>query len=395
MRKVFKLPEVVFFQEGPGVRKWQFRGHGIKLLNGGNINNNIIDLSTTDKYISEEEAFNKYKHFLIKEGDLLIACSGIVVEKFDGKIAFVKNHHLPLCLNTSTMRFRSLESEKLYIKYFYYFLKSRQFKSQIQRLITGSAQLNFGPTHIKKVKISLPKVESQKVISKTLDLIDRNRQLLRAELAEYSALGESLFLEMFGDPVLNEKGWTITRLKTCLNFLTSGSRGWAKYYSTKGDIFLRIQNIGYDQFRSEDLQLVNAPDSTEANRTTVRAGDVILSITADLGRSTVIPDSLPKAHISQHLAILRLNENWNPKYVSAYIASLGGRKLFNSLNKGGVKAGLNFNDIRSYPLFKVPLSLQNEFAARIAVIEKLKAKTEAALAEADDLFNGKLQEVFG
>ena len=104
--KVKLSSDVLFFQEGPGVRKWQFKQEGVKLLNGGNINNNTINLSSTKHYLSEDEAYNKYKHFLIDEGDLLIACSGITINTFYKKIAFIKRKDLPLCLNTSTMRFK-------------------------------------------------------------------------------------------------------------------------------------------------------------------------------------------------------------------------------------------------------------------------------------------------
>ena len=76
------IPEVLFFQEGPGVRNTQFRESGVKLLNVGNINNGVINLSSTKTHLSEEEAFGKYSHFLVDEGDLLIACSGIIVENF-------------------------------------------------------------------------------------------------------------------------------------------------------------------------------------------------------------------------------------------------------------------------------------------------------------------------
>jgi len=83
--RVEKISNTVFFQEGPGVRKTQFTEKGVKLLNGGNINNNKINLDTTKIYISEDEAYGKYKHFLIEDGDLLIACSGITVKTFHKK----------------------------------------------------------------------------------------------------------------------------------------------------------------------------------------------------------------------------------------------------------------------------------------------------------------------
>jgi type I restriction enzyme S subunit len=108
--KKIPLCEAYWFQEGPGVRKWQFRDKGIKLLNVGNITpEGTIDLSKTDRFLSDEEARGKYAHFLVDDGDLVIASSGISFQD-DGmlrtKAAFVRAEHLPLCMNTSTIRFK-------------------------------------------------------------------------------------------------------------------------------------------------------------------------------------------------------------------------------------------------------------------------------------------------
>src|SRR5437879_812655 len=107
--KTIPLEDAFWFQEGPGVRKWQFENAGIKLLNVGNITKfGTLDLSKTDRHLSETEVAERYSHFLVDEGDLVIASSGISFDT-DGLLrtrgAFVSKEHLPLCLNTSTIRF--------------------------------------------------------------------------------------------------------------------------------------------------------------------------------------------------------------------------------------------------------------------------------------------------
>lgn len=392
-REVF-IPEELFFQEGPGVRNTQFRDTGVKLLNVGNINNGVINLASTKTHLSEEEAFGKYSHFLVDNGDLLIACSGIIVDNFHNKIAFANSTHLPLCLNTSTMRFKPLNVDSLNIIFFKYYLQSEYFKSQLVKLITGSAQLNFGPSHIKKIKIKIPPLEQQKKITAILDAADTYRQKTKALIAKYDELTQSLFLDMFGDPLKNEKGWEKKNLASILDFLTSGSRGWAKYYSDQGDLFLRIQNVGYNKLKLDDLCYVNTPNNAEAKRTKLIPGDIVLSITADLGRTAVIPENFPNAYINQHLAILRLTKENNPIYVSSFIASKRGQTLFNKLDKGGVKAGLNFTDIKSYNILCPPITLQNQFSERVQAIEVQKAKAQASLVKAEELFNSLLQRAF-
>lgn len=104
--KKVKIAKKLFFQEGPGVRKWQFTDKGIKLLNVGNINDGKVDLSATDKHLSVEEATGKYAHFLVDEGDLLIACSGIVVDNF---------RHYPIkCVNLIYRGFDFLKVEPFF-----------------------------------------------------------------------------------------------------------------------------------------------------------------------------------------------------------------------------------------------------------------------------------------
>lgn len=180
--KVELIKNHLWFQEGPGVRNYQFREEGIKLLNGTNIQFNQLKTENTDTYISEEEAFGVYKHFLIDEGDLLIACSGISIDRFDEKIAFVSSSHLPLCMNTSTMRFKTLDSGNVSITYFKYFMQSPYFKNQIRRQATGSAQLNFGPSHVAQCYVVVPHYEEQLKIVSVLSNADNQIDTLQKKL---------------------------------------------------------------------------------------------------------------------------------------------------------------------------------------------------------------------
>ena len=177
-----RIPELLWFQEGPGVRNTQYTRTGVKLLNVANLVNGKVDLSTSDRYISEDEAYGKYKHFLVDNGDFIIASSGIKVEYFDKKMGFVSSSQLPLCMNTSTIRFKVIDKSILDIKYFMYYLKSEDFKRQLDVNITGSAQLNFGPSHIKRMTVPLVPLSEQLAIierlDKTNDIIEKlNHQL--------------------------------------------------------------------------------------------------------------------------------------------------------------------------------------------------------------------------
>ena len=204
MEKIWvKIQEVLFFQEGPGVRNTQYTTEGVKLLNVSNLVNGKVDLSTSDRYISKEEAYGKYKHFLCDAGDFIVASSGIKVEYIDKKMGFINETMLPLCMNTSTIRFKTLDPERLRIRYFMFYLKSQNFKNQLFRQITGSAQLNYGPSHLKKMFMPLIDISLQDDIVRKLDKIQCIIEMRQQELVKLDDLIQARFVEMFGDPVCN------------------------------------------------------------------------------------------------------------------------------------------------------------------------------------------------
>ena len=185
-----------WYQEGPGVRKHQFKETGVKLFNGTNIQQSRIDLSNTSTCISSEEAYGPYSHFLADSGDLVIACSGISVERFDEKIAFINEAHLPLCMNTSTMRFKVKSEATACLTFMRYFMMSDLFKNQIRRQITGSAQLNFGPSHMAKCFIPMPPLEEQKKISSVLSCADKEVDILEARLSHIKREKKALMQQL-------------------------------------------------------------------------------------------------------------------------------------------------------------------------------------------------------
>ncbi len=195
----FSFSKVVWFQEGPGVRKYQFVKSGIKLLNGTNIYKGKITLNTTDKYISIAEATGIYKHFLADKDDIVIACSGITIDKFEEKVAIVKQEYLPFCMNTSTMRFKPIKfTDRDFI---YYFLMSSEFKKQIGNQATGSAQLNFGPSHVSKIKIKLPPLTEQKAIAKILSDMDKEIETLKEKLEKIKAIKQGMMQELLSGKI--------------------------------------------------------------------------------------------------------------------------------------------------------------------------------------------------
>lgn len=189
------LKDVCWFQEGPGVRTHQFRTSGVKLLNGTNISLGELNLETTTRFISTYEAFGAYAHFLADAGDIVIASSGITIDRFHEKVAFVRESDLPLCMNTSTIRFKPIR-DRLSASYLFQYLMSLEFKAQIGGQATGSAQLNFGPSHVNKVEMSLPDLSEQQEIADMLTDLDLDLRVNEQKLTKARLLKQGMMQEL-------------------------------------------------------------------------------------------------------------------------------------------------------------------------------------------------------
>ncbi|MFT3901327.1 MAG: restriction endonuclease subunit S [Gordonia sp. (in: high G+C Gram-positive bacteria)] len=270
-------------------------------------------------------------------------------------------------------------SDGLDRKYLYHWVRSGQFIADMVRKATGASYPAVTERIVKCSQIPLPPLPEQRRIAAILDHADTLRAKRRQVVAHLNSLTQSIFDLMFGESN------RVTTLGDELVFLTSGSRGWAKYYSPIGDNFLRIQNVGRDELILDDMALVSAPDSAEARRTAVQPRDVLLSITADLGRAAVVPNGLGTTFINQHLAILRA-PSLNPRYLSAFISSPEGQRRIAGRNREAVKAGLNFDDIRSLEIPYPPRNLQDEFEIRASAVDAFRSDVKRALDTDNQLF---------
>lgn len=399
-----ELPNLVFFQEGPGVRNNQYTDSGVKLLNVANLKDGNVYLDNTDRYISEEEAYGKYSHFLVDEGDLIIASSGIKVEYFDKKMGFAKKEHLPLCMNTSTIRFKTLDDNILDIEYFAYFLKTNYFKKQISRLITGSAQLNFGPSHLKQIKVILPPIETQKKIVEVLDkaqeLIDKRKEQIKA----MDELVKSRFIEMFGDPVNNPKGWEIKKLKDISTKILSGNtpKGGSQVYVDEGVLFLRSQNVWKNRLELDDVAYIDQNTHNKMANSSLKNRDILMTKTgrintenSSLGRAAMYLGEDDGANINGHVYLIRLQPNIINEFILYILISNEYRDYIRSICVGGIdKRQINKEHLEEFPIIFPPIELQKQFVDFTNQVEKLKSQMETSLKELEDNFNSLMQKAF-
>ena len=376
--KDVKIADYLWFQEGPGVRNTQYTTSGVKLINVANLVDGNVDLSTSDRYISEEEAYGKYNHFLADDGDFVIASSGIKIDYFDKKMGFIKKEHLPLCMNTSCIRFKVLDTNNLEIKYFMYYLKSNSFKKQLFNQITGSAQLNFGPSHLKKMTFPLIELKEQKRI---IDRLDKTQNIInetKSLLSKYDTLIKSRFIEMFGDPSKNNKKWEIKKLGDIIRIL-GGYAFSSKAFKESGIPVLRIGNINSGVFRPTNM--VFWDDDEKIERYAIYPSDLVMSLTGtvgkdDYGNVCILGNDYPKYYLNQRNAKLEIISDLERLYLSYLLKFPEIKSRLTNISRGIRQANIANKDIENLQIPVPPLSLQNQFAAFVQQIDKSKFEIE-------------------
>ncbi len=189
-------------------------------------------------------------------------------------------------------------------------------------------------------------------------------------------------------------------IKDVSSIVTSGSRGWAKYYSDKGARFIRITDLTRDKIvlKNDSIQYVNLPENAEGKRSRLFPNDVLVSITADLGSIALIPEDISEAYINQHIAMIRFNNQEQGEFMAWYLKSDYGQKDLLKNKRGGGKLGLGLDDIRNTPVPKVDdataISVVREIDARLSVCDSIEKIVNETLSRSDALRQSILKEAF-
>ena len=372
--KWVKISDLLFFQEGPGVRNTQYTSSGVKLLNVANLVGGEVNLSTSNRFISEEEAFGKYKHFLCDEGDFVVASSGIKVDYLDKKMGFIRKEMLPLCMNTSTIRFKAINKDRLNIRYFMYYVKSQHFKDQVAFHITGSAQLNYGPSHLKKMIMPLVSIDRQEEIVEHLDKVSNLILMRQQEISKLDELVKARFVELFGDPVLNEKGWE-TR-----PFLDMGNckNGMNFHYEDSG-VELNCLGVGdfkdYAVITNTELLPTVSLNEMPSEEYLLRDDDIVFVRSngnkALVGRSVAVyPGDTPTTFSGFCIRYRKHDDSITIPYLLRVLKTDSIRKKM--AGRGANIQNLNQQILGTLIIPVPPLDLQNQFAEFVKQVDKSK-----------------------
>jgi type I restriction enzyme S subunit len=270
-----------------------------------------------------------------------------------------------------------------------------QFHKQFMNTVAGvgGSLLRARPAHVAKIEIPLPPLAEQRRIAEFLDKAEALRAKRRAALAQLDSLTQSLFLDLFGDPA--SKGWAMTDIAGVVNAANGGIRTGPfgsqllhSEFTAEGIAVLGIDNAVANEFRWGERRFISEVKYRQLKRYTVRPGDVLITIMGTCGRCAVVPDDIPTAINTKHLCCITLDSaKCLPIFLHAYFLRHPiALRYLRQTAKGAIMSGLNMGLIERMPVPLPPISLQHEFARRVAAVEKLKTAQRAALAELDALF---------
>lgn len=194
-----------------------------------------------------------------------------------------------------------------------------------------------------------------------------------------------------------EGEWKSVRLGTISETITSGSRDWAQFYSDSGDKFIRMTNLPKIGIRLllDDLRFVSLPEnSSEGKRTSLEYGDILISITAELGKIGWVPEDLGVAYINQHVALVRLKNEIYSQFIAHQLSTVKSNVRLNRLNDSGAKAGLNLSSIKSVSLSKPSFLEQQKIASFLSVTDQKTQQLSKKKALLERYKKGVMQQIF-
>jgi type I restriction enzyme S subunit len=283
--------------------------------------------------------------------------------------------------------------ENLVLEYLMYYLNH----TDLNLYINGATRGKLTKSSLESIQVPLPPLPQQQKIANILDAADALRQNDKALIAKYDELTQALFLDMFGDPVSNPKGW---KLKEGSKYYeVRGRVGWKGYKKTdlrqSGAIVLgatHINNLGTIDLSK--VVFLSQEKYIESPEIMVQKYDLIFVQRGNtIGKIALVRDELGEATINPVVLIFR-PINANPFFLLYLLMNKGLNREFVGSNSGSAQPMITQKTMKDFLMIDVPLSLQNQFAERVAVIEEQKAIAQKSLEHSESLFNSLLQKAF-
>lgn len=279
---------------------------------------------------------------------------------------------------------------KLYPKYLYYFCVNFDF----EQLNTTVTIPSLTKSNILNIEIPLPPLDEQRRIAAVLDKVSDLIAKRRAQLDKLDELVKARFVEMFGDPVSNPKGWPVHDFKDISTLITDGEHATPRR-AEKGIYLLSARNILNHSLRLDDVDYIdNAEYDRIAHRLIPQEGDVLLSCSGSIGRCCVVPAGL-KFQMVRSVALIRFTKAINPVYAEWLITSDELQRQILQFATQSSQANLFQGRIQKLNGYVPPRALQDEFAKFVDQFNKSKLTIHQSLDKLEILKKALMQEYFG
>lgn len=273
-------------------------------------------------------------------------------------------------------------------------INSHFFQTLVQENTQGITRARTSIKKLKGYPFPLPPLsEQQRIVERIEELfakLDEAKERLQEVADSFAVRKAAILHKAFTGELtkqwrrengVRDESWEEKKGEDFFEYVTSGSRGWAKYYSDKGSIFIRMGNLNHGTIELDfsDIQYVELPDQVEGQRSKLQKNDILISITADVGMIALVREDMD-AYINQHVALARPKNDLYAEFLAWYFVSDDGLQQMQNKQRGATKIGLGLQDIRSI-ILKIPtLPEQHEI---VRLIDDLLARERAAQQAAE------------
>lgn len=314
----------------------------------------------------------KYESYLLEDGDLLM--SHINSIQYLGRTVLYKRQGDEKIIHGMNLLGLKADKKLILPEYAKYYFCSSPFRKQISKITKKSVnQASFAVTDLKKVTLELPALFEQECIANTLNKINKVIYKYQQQLQKLDELIKSRFVELFGDPIMNPKGWEVV---TIGDITTEVRYGTSKPAVEGGKYpYLRMNNLTIDgHLDLTELKYIDIPDD-EIEKCVVRKGDILFNRTnsIELVGKTAVFDFPDDMVIAGYIIRVRLNTKMLPEVLSQYMNLEAIKDIFRSMAKGAVnQANINAQELQSIRVYVPDIELQKQFVEMKEQIDKSK-----------------------
>lgn len=359
-----------------------------KMISSQNVFDDMLQITDENvRFLTEEQFIKENKRTNLCKDIVLLTIVGTI-----GRCCVLSGNEGSLTLQRSVAALKP--NPELLSRFLMYLLIGNRKK--LENEARGIAQKGVYLKQLSSLSVPIPPKSTQLAIVAELDKLNEMIRLKKQQLEDYDQLAQSIFYEMFGDPVENEKGWEVKKLgEVCID-ITDGDH-MPPPKASKGIPFITISNINKEtrELNFENTFFVSEEyyNNLKDNRK-ARLGDLLYTVTGSYGIPVTVETNIPFC-FQRHIALIRPKQNvLSTKYLCFWVLCENVKSMADRAATGIAQKTVGLNTIRNFKVILPPLPLQQQFAARIEAIEQQKQQVKDMIKDLETLLASRMQYWF-